>query len=325
VRRYVKTGLETALKITISTLLIYYLFKSAKIDVVSLYHSFLRVQKFWVICAFASVIVSNFLGTFQWNLLLNQLNIRLPFWRVTSYYFTGLFFNNFLLSFIGGDIIRVYDVTKSSGKNCEAISTVLLDRLIGFVALSSIAFFGLLVLLNKINSSEVLYIVPAIFIGLCFVIFFLFNKSFAKRFESIGVKLTPKRFHNSFRQIYNSLNYYYGNPGLLIKVSIISIFIQVARLYTHYFLALSIGISVNVAYFFVFIPIITLLISLPITVGGFGVREWSAAVLFPLAGVSAINAVLIEEMAYLVGILTSLPGGITFVFRKHTSVRPETC
>ena len=311
-----KKGYWNLLKLAVSLSLIYYLL-FIKYEAAAVYHTFTEVQKEWVFLALGSMLFSNICGTFQWNLILKYLDIHLPLRRAAAFYFTGLFFNNFLISFVGGDVVRIYDVTRSSGKNSAAISTVLLDRLIGFIVLISLAFFGFLYTLGKLDSTVLLFSIPGIFVILIFVLLFLFNKPFAKKFETFGLKITPERFHSHIRKIYNSINYYGNNPKLLRKLFVIALLVQSARVFAHFALARSIGVSVNIFYFFLFIPVITLLISLPITIGGIGVREWSASELFRFASVAGEEAVLFEFLAYIVAITCSLPGGIAFVFRKH--------
>ncbi|MFC1513415.1 YbhN family protein [candidate division KSB1 bacterium] len=306
-------GILIRLIVTLSVF--FYLFNV--IDFSSMVKNFSNLENYWVILAIFCMISSNILGTLQWNLILKNLDINLPFRKTVSYYFSGLFFNNFLLSFIGGDVVRVYDISKTSGKNSEAISTVLLDRLIGFIALSTLAMLGFFYAMNQLDLTKFVYFAPGIFIVLSIVLLFLFHKPFAKKFENIGIKLTPKRLQYRIREIYNSINYYSSHPVLLVKLFIIAITIQIARVLTHYFLAVSMGVDINLAYFLLFIPIITLVIALPISFGGIGVRESSAAVLFGTIGVPVEQTTVFEFLAYIIAILCSLPGGIAYVFRKY--------
>jgi len=313
----VKKGYWTLLKLVVSISLIYYLL-FIRYDASTIYHTFIDVQGKWVFLALGGMLLSNICGTLQWNLILKSLGIYLPMRRVAAFYFTGLFFNNFLLSFVGGDFVRIYDVTKSSGKNSAAISTVLLDRLIGFITLLSLAFLGFFYTLKTLNSTVLRFSIPGIFVVLVFILLFLFHKPFAKKFEAFGLKITPKRFQNHIREIYDLIHDYRNHPKLIGKLFIIAFVVQSARIIVHFMLARSIGVSANIFYFFLFIPVITILISFPVTFGGIGVREGSASALFSrFTSVSGEEAFLFELLAYIVAIICSLPGGIAFVFRKH--------
>ena len=82
---------------------------------------------------------SNVLGAWQWGHLLEAVGIRIPFRKVLGYYHVGLFFNNFLPANIGGDIARVVHASRHGETRAAAVSTVVLDRLIGTVALAGLA------------------------------------------------------------------------------------------------------------------------------------------------------------------------------------------
>ena len=88
-------------------------------------------------------LTSNFLGALQWSLLLHAQDIRLPFRRVLTLYFVGVFFNNFLVSNIGGDAVRIYDLNTLTGKATAGFAATFMDRFIGLfmlIAFSVMAF-----------------------------------------------------------------------------------------------------------------------------------------------------------------------------------------
>jgi len=305
---------KISLKLFISISLITYLICKYGAEFVQL---FSKVDGLWIAGALGFMTLSNVLGTLQWNLILKNLDIHLPFKRAFAFYYSGLFFNNFLLSFIGGDVVRIYDITKTSGRNSEAITTVFLDRLIGLFMMTLFAAVAMLYTIGLIQSNVIVILIALIFIVVSFVLVFLFSKPFAKKFESFGKSILPKRFHGRIREIYNSLNYYGNHPVLIGRLIILSFMVQSARICVHYCTSRSLGVTAGIEYFFLFIPIITVIITFPISIGGIGVRESTAAMLFQYAGVSAATAVMFEGLAYGVAILCSIPGGIMFIFRKH--------
>ena len=67
-----------------------------------------------------------------------------------------------------------------------------------------------------------------------------------------------------------------------------------------------------------FIPIVAIMASLPVSFGGLGMREQTGIMLFGLVGVVAIQATVMEFSAYIISVLTTLPGGLIFIFRKKT-------
>lgn len=301
------------LKITVSILLLWYISTTVGID--NIVRSFSSVNLVWIGYAIVTMTISNLLGAFQWSVILKNLGVELSFKKALGFFYTGLFFNNFLLSFVGGDAVRVYDISKFSGKNSHALSTVFLDRFVGLITISIFALAASFFAVELIDQSIIYIIVTLVIILIPSIVYILYSKSFAKKLEPFGKKIVPKRFHDLMSDTYNSLSYYRNNPGLILKIFLISIFVQSLRITVHYFAAKSLGMEVNILYFFLFIPIITVVLLIPIAPGGVGLREVAAAELFNLVGIKE-EAVVFEMLAFLIAIFCSLPGIISFIFRS---------
>ncbi|UCG52507.1 MAG: flippase-like domain-containing protein, partial [Candidatus Latescibacterota bacterium] len=97
-------------KILVSTgLLVFLLVKISFSDLITLLES-LNVGI--IVGAMLVFLISNIIGSLQWHLLLRSSGVRIPFHKTIRVYFIGLFFNNFLPANIGGDAVKVYDVSK---------------------------------------------------------------------------------------------------------------------------------------------------------------------------------------------------------------------
>ncbi len=69
------------------------------------------------------------------------------------------------------------------------------------------------------------------------------------------------------------------------------------------------------------VPLIATVAALPISIGGLGVREWAGVLLLAPFGIAEPEALSIEIMAYLIGVATSLVGGLIFLSGRE--VRPS--
>ncbi|MFC1725497.1 lysylphosphatidylglycerol synthase transmembrane domain-containing protein [candidate division KSB1 bacterium] len=303
-------------KLVISVSLIAYIF-TTQIDLSDLIDLLSQTRIFWLLTGLAAIILSNFLGSYQWHMILNETDVKLPYRKSFKYYHTGLFFNNFLLSFIGGDVVRVYDISKTSGKSPAALSTVFLDRLVGLSMLSFFALFFAVISGEFIKTKIIFLSSFGFFLILLFMLLFFFFKRFAKKFQGFGEKILPGMFHKGAHDIYNNIYHFKKKKFILFKIFCVSFIVQILRIMVHYFAALSIGISVNFVYFFIMIPIILLVIIIPISIGGLGVREQTAVILFSKIGITGPEAVLMELLAYIIGIVSSLPGGVMFLISRE--------
>ena len=117
------------------------------------------------------------------------------------------------------------------------------------------------------------------------------------------------------REVYRKIHAFGRHKALFIRILLISLAVQSARILTHYLVARSFGITVPPITYFLFIPIIAIMAALPITIGGIGLREQTGVVLFSLVGMTAVQAVAVEFASYLIAIATSFPGGIIFAAR----------
>jgi glycosyltransferase 2 family protein len=265
----------------------------------------------------ATFSLSNVLGALQWSILLRSQDVKLSFIKVLSFYHVGLFFNNFLIGYVGGDAFRMYDVAKHAGDSTVAVSSVVFDRLVGFFMLTSIAMVMSLLWIRKLNSINTVYLIAIVLVCWFFVLFFLFHEKSGKALGRLFKPLLPAFVTDKIHDVYMAVNRYQHQRSVMATVFLVSFFVQFLRILTHYWAARAIGAHVNLAYFMIFIPIIALFASLPISFGGIGVREQSGVALFTTIGLHASKVVTFEFLAYIIGIIAAIPGGILFAFRKE--------
>ncbi len=79
------------------------------------------------------------LAAWRWQLLLGGLGRAASLRRLTASYLIATFFNNFLPSNIGGDIVRVRDGSRLTGSTTASLAVVGIDRILGFGALYLLA------------------------------------------------------------------------------------------------------------------------------------------------------------------------------------------
>jgi uncharacterized protein (TIRG00374 family) len=302
------------LKVAVSTVLVWWLLR--RIGILNVAGMLRRADPIWLLAAFWLFFASHWLGSLQWRLLLQAEDIRLPLWRTLSIYFTGLFFNNFLIGGMGGDVFRMLDVHNSSRKGTSAVSGVLLDRLMGFLVLSGISVLAVPFVLG------VRRFIPsfwggfaAMVFGWVFLLFFFFNKRFAKLFTWMFHWMIPHPAKTHMREVYRKIHAFGRQRGLFLRVLGISLVVQSARVFTHYLAGRSLGIPVPPVYYFLFIPIVAIMASLPVSIGGLGLREQTGVVLFTAVGMTAVQAVAVEFLSYLIAIASSVPGGVVFAVR----------
>jgi len=267
------------------------------------------------------MLASNVLGAFQWNRLLATVGIRIPFWKVVAYYHVGLFFNNFLPANVGGDFARVVDASRSgAASRASAFSAVLMDRMIGTVALGGLAVLTTLPAMGELKLSTAWLVtfyggVTAFFVLGVVMLWAIVHPRFLRTLEALLGRIGLGRLKPALDDLSERLANFRGRPRLFRELFAVAAAVQVMRIGVHVLVARALGLHVPLPYFFLFVPLLAVIVSLPISLNGIGVREGAGVVLFGLVGVSQSMAFTLQFTTYLVAVAISLLGGGVFFAR----------
>jgi len=269
----------------------------------------------WLAAAFLLLVASNLLGSFQWSRLLRAVEIRIPFWKVCSYYHVGLFFNNFLPANIGGDIARVVDASRYGTSKATAFSTVLMDRLVGTVALAGLALVTTLPAIDRFHLSLIYATLVGFFAMSVGVVWIVFHPALLPALERLLARIGLGGLKPHLDDLAGRLQGFRDRRRMFMGLFLVAIVVQVSRIFVHVLVARSLGLAIPVAYFFLFVPLLAVIVSLPISLNGIGVREGAGIVLFGLVGVARAHAFALQFTTYLVALAVSLLGGMVFLLR----------
>lgn len=292
---------------------------------VNIKSTILKARIDWLLGGVLLFVISVILGARQWQIILKNKRLQLPFGKALRLYFTGIFFNNFILGIVAGDAFKVatLQLDKKGGKAGFAASVI--DRLAGLLVLCLYAIVGgTVIFILNIQQNKQFYMVLgvlALFMAILFGFFIiLLSRTLQNAIRDLLQKLPwlPAK-----DLIINALDETFVNRHLredkkmLLQVAVISFFIQTLRIFVNIFAAQSLGIFsfAIMHYFFVIIPIISLLMLVPTP---FGVRETIGGVIFGFAGFSVEESVIMLFLATIVCVTGSLVGGIMFLFDKKS-------
>ena len=269
----------------------------------------------WLWAAAGLMLGSNVLGSYQWSRLLHAVEIRIPFWKVCAYYHVGLFFNNFLPANVGGDIARVVDASRYAQTKTAAVSTVLLDRLIGTVALAGLALVTTLPAIDRFHFTIIYAALVGFFSLSVTVLWALFHPGLLPAVEAVLSRVGLGGLKPHLDDLAERLAAFRGNRRLFLELLLVAVIVQLSRIGVHVLVARSLGLSIPTLYFLLFVPLLAVIVSLPISLNGIGVREGAGVVLFGLVGVDRAHAFSLQFTTYLVAVTVSLLGGLVFLVR----------
>lgn len=264
--------------------------------------------------------VSQF-GVWRWWLLLRAMGIRLSFWTAHRLTFIGFFFNNVIPGATGGDVVKAVYVARGTDKRAAAAMTVLLDRLLGLLALALIALVVLLIERDRPQFAAISTFVM-LFLGAGAVFAFVFFSGRVRsilRVESWLYRLPGGRL---IKKADEALYAWRSHVGTMVWAVVLSFGNQLGIQVMMWTIAAGLhvttrdGGAVSPLDYMVVLPVAFIVSAIPAMPGGWGTRELAFAVCLHFVGVDRGPAVALSVMAGLVQLAWSIPGGVYFFLAR---------
>ena len=301
-------------RVVVSGILITYLLY--KVDIKSIFSSLNSVNLFWLALAFSLIFLGNLISGYRWQLLLTTQDIHIPLKTLISSLLVGRFFNNFLPSTIGGDIVRVYDTSKYSKNTAVSMTAILIERLTGFLALLLIAAFALVFGFHTIGDTFLLWVLIGFFSLILLLFLGLFNATLSRQIRRIFDFRGLSRIKGKIDKVYQALNLYKSKRKDLLVTFLLGLALQVAAVAHYYLIGLALGLNVSMLYFFIIIPLILLILLLPVSINGIGVRENAYVLFFGKIGVEGSISIALSWLAFGMILIIGIIGGVIYAARK---------
>ena len=302
--------------------------------------NFRQISWGWFVAAAFLHVVGYIVSAHRWRILLLAQGLKPSLWDLIKSYVIATFFNYILLGTVLGDIYRAYDTGAKSKKGVQAVSAVFVERVTGVVAMMFLAAIGILFLLldpTRLSTSAFwnVRVAVAICAGiLLFLLAVVFVFIHPRTVEIIANRLDrPAPLFGKLRQIFLSLNsaitVYRSNPMPIYKNLFWALVLQL-NVVAHWFLVgLAMGLpSLSFFSYMVVVPAITLVLMIPVTPGGIGVREWTVwAFRTPLGFAAATSspaaAALMSWLLVATVLFYGTVGFLMFTYRLFSARRSK--
>jgi uncharacterized membrane protein YbhN (UPF0104 family) len=294
---------------------LYFVLRS--IDLPSFWERVKGMNPAWLVLALIAYSLTQSISVWRWNRLLRAQHIEVEKRRLTESIWVSMFFNNFLPSNIGGDVVRIADTAPAAGSKTLATTVILVDRVIGLTALVLVAAGG------AFAASMVGVHVPgARWLWIASALGAVAAISVITMPQLVGHSLLPLRALNKpwiteraqrledavikFRNAPSAVAGAFGG-ALVVQITIVAFYLLTAE-----------GLSVPLPIFLgaVLIPVSLVVQMAPVSINGFGVREAVFAFFFRRFGLPADAAVALSLVSTGMVMGLSLVGGFFFLRRR---------
>ncbi len=260
----------------------------------------------------------------RWKLLVRAVGLPLRWRDLTCIAFIGQFFATFLPGPVGDDLTRMIYIARAAGEKTPlALSSVLLDRLIGLSVILLLALFvtpwhyALLV-----GNPQTALLAGGIVVGGAIVLlgtllFFILPRA---SLHLLGVRLMHLLPAGRFRiQAGRFAAAYLDHRATLVSVMTAALGTQLILCLIFWLAGAAVGVEASPLLWFGFVPVVLAANAVPITIAGLGVREYLVTLfLNVLAGFSSEQAMAASLAAFAIMLATNLLGGLVYLFYHLT-------
>jgi uncharacterized protein (TIRG00374 family) len=304
-------GIFVLVKILVSLVILFLLFKNT--DTGLFFETITSINPIFFVLAILLFVTSQVISTYRWSLFLRYGGLDMSYFKLLSLYFIGMFFNNFLPTAVGGDLVKGYFLYKASGKGGISLASIFVDRYVGFASLVVLAFIALFLGYSYISDTLLPWFVLLFICLFSLVSLFLWIEKLHNWAFFVLDKITFFNINEKIEKFYQALMNYRKYPQVLMTGLGISLILQTLGVLTFYVISKGFGMTVPLLLFFLFIPLALTVSMIPVSLAGLGLREGAFVFLFAKIGVSSASALSLSLTWFIVVVISSLFGCIEYI------------
>jgi len=260
------------------------------------------------------------LSTWRWRLLLAAQGFPASLRALSASYLIATFFNNFLPSNIGGDVVRVRDSSKLTGSTTTSLAVVAIDRILGLSALYALAFAAFVLggsgVRHLAGARVVLLGLGLVFVGLAYI---YFRPGIARRLMAVSGLAARSWAQTRFEVVQSAVHVYRDRISAVAIALLASLALQTIVVLYYWAVAHALRIPLPLGACFLMVPLCTLVQTVPVSFNGWGVRESVFIVYFNQVGLSRDSALAFSLVGAGLIVLLSLSGAVVWTSRRGVS------
>lgn len=304
-------GLSRLLRVLVAVILTAYVLWKA--DPVLVFRQATSLDPRWVLAAVLLVLIDRALMAYRWMLLLRALTpgSRPPFRDVLRIFFVSTFVGAFLPS-VAGDVYRAFSLSRLHVSGVESAASVIMDRALGVLSMVIVAVVALAFAHEMLEVPGVMLTVGLAAAGCAVGAAGIYSERAASIGRQVGGRLPGTKLKALSNGLIDATRRYARHHGDVTTVLVASIAVQAIRVLQAACLGAALGLAVPLTAYFVFIPLVVIVMQIPITVSGLGTSQAMFDLLFTRVGVPSAEAVALSILFLALAIVGALPGALLY-------------
>ena len=309
-RRDVRRWAGWLTRLCVSAGLLWWLF--SRFELKGILASFQELSPLVWLVAALMYLTAQILSSVRWFILSNTLSFPGQWRTYLVFYFVGMYFNLFLPTSVGGDVLKVHFLSRDGGRRLMAAYSVVGDRLFGLLAMVLLGA-GAVGLRPDILPG---HFVTALWIGGIVILCGL-----------VGLPVFHRILGGPWPKLVERLSsvlVLWQRPQKIFAVLGLSFCLQSLGMGAVALLGGGIGIEIPLVFYFASLPLINIATAIPISFSGVGVREGTFVYFLGIKGVQPEQALCLGILFFSVQVAASLLGGVAYALGFHRrQLRPQ--
>ncbi|HSZ58090.1 MAG TPA: lysylphosphatidylglycerol synthase transmembrane domain-containing protein [Tepidisphaeraceae bacterium] len=248
-----------------------------------------EARPLYLLLAVALLPICFLITSIRWHSLLEAQDIHISFSLAFVLNMVGAFYNSFMPGSTGGDLVKAYYAAKHTTHRTRAVMTVIIDRLLGLLALIIVGGIMAAVQYNIPTCRHVAIISGALILATLVGLFVFYHPNLRRK---TGLEWLLKRLPMQ-RQVHKAveaMELYGKRPWVAIWAVIITFPVHITTIISATFAGKAFLLPLGAMYYWVIVPVIALVGAIPISPQGVGVMEPLAVELTRRQGVTVSQA-----------------------------------
>ncbi|WP_226626450.1 lysylphosphatidylglycerol synthase transmembrane domain-containing protein [Alloyangia pacifica] len=271
----------------------------------------------WLLLGLVSQIFGAALIAWRWGLVLSMRDVTPGYAFLLKSTLVSLFFRQFLPSVIGGDALRGHDAWRAGATPGFAVLSLFVDRLFGLLSLSLFALCALLGVRHAVPELSVVIVPVCLAVALILgMLGLLYVRHEDGAWLAWVKRRLPAKAASLLDRSVTGFQVFHGRGGMMVKLLLISLALQVNVVSFYWMLAQALGLEVPYTAFYVIVPFAIFVMMMPITINGIGLRETIFVYLLGLWGVGGEPALALAWLEFGLILVVGAIGGLVYLYRK---------
>jgi uncharacterized protein (TIRG00374 family) len=253
----------------------------------------------------------------RWQRLLEVRGVHETVTWLTRTYFVSYAVGQVLPTSVGGDASRMFETARRHpGQITPITGSVLRERALGGAVTLVLAGVGLLLAIGRYPIGAYLWIELVFVLGMIVAAFVFFSRRVRRRLVFLGPIARRLRVEKAARAVYDGMHGYRDHPGALLVVAIVTVAAQLTRVLAIYASGRAVGIHLSVLPYVVLGPLLFLVMLVPFTVNGIGVREAFFVSFLGKLSIDHDHAFACGFLFFVMTILLARPGVVVVIWEN---------